>query len=533
MSIRPLKAKPSTKQRSANGTRRRTSGAARAPTTPQPPQASICHGVQGPCPRKKFDTSAASAPTPKPARAPSAAPAATAITVTGWTPGIAAKRTRPPAAAAASVATSASDLLAPRPGSSQAAPATSSAAATRSKERAPCCGEVAAQAAAAKATTAATEITALGIDELPVGLKRDDPVGHGFRERAIVGDDERRSRRVRPQQLGKLVLALRIDATRGLVQDEQVGLGHEHRRQREPLALPAREVARVPVLVAREADRGERPARGRQVAVDADRDFLARALAEDVAAGVLREVGRPPAALDAAAERHEQPGRELRERRLAGSVRTDERDDLAAPQFQARTVEDEQVIFVGVGNPVQARRDFTEVMVVYTYITTGRNKQGMVLFEPCLGLADRAIERQASPVEEENPVADLERQGRQLLGEQHSRTAVTGEPQGQLNQPLGGLWVELRRRLVEKQELRLECQRRSEADALQLAARELGHEPLRQMLCADPGEGVERTRFDLLCRGADVLEAERDLVEDAGEDDLVLRVLKKGRNGAG
>ena len=191
------------------------------------------------------------------------------------------------------------------------------------------------------------------------------------------------------------------------------------------------------------------------------------------------------------------------------------------------------MIFVGVGDPVQARRDFTEVMVVYTYITTGRNEQGMVLFEPCLGLADRAIERQAPPFEEENPVADLERQGRPLLGEQHSRTAVTGEPQGQLDQPLGGLWVELRRRLVEKQELRLECQRRSEADALQLAARELGHEPPRQMLCADPGEGVERARFDLLCRGADVLEAERDLVEDAGEDDLVLGVLEEGRNGAG
>src|SRR5436190_21208872 len=350
------------------------SGAARAPTTPHPPHANICHGVHGPWPRKKFDASAARAPTPKPARAPSAAPAATAITVTGWTPGIAAKRTRPPAAAAASVATSASVLLAPRPGSSQAAPATSSVAATRSKERAPSCGDVAAQAAAAKATTAATEIAALGMDELPVGLKRDDPVGDSRRERTIVGDNERRSRGVRPQQRRELLFALWIDATRRLVQDEQVGLGRQHRRQREPLALAARKVARVPVLVAREADRGERPARGRQVAVDADRDFLVRALAENVAARVLREVGRPAAALDAAAERLEQPGRELRERRLAGSVRTDECNDLAAPQFQACTVEDEQVIFVGVRNPVQARRDFPEVMVVYTYITTGRNE---------------------------------------------------------------------------------------------------------------------------------------------------------------
>src|SRR5947207_14948218 len=118
------------------------------------------------------------------------------------------------------------------------------------------------------------------------------------------------------------------------------------------------------------------------------------------------------------------------------------------------------VIFVGVRNPAQANRDFPEVMVVYTYITTGRNEQRMVLFQPCPGLADRAVERQAPPVEEENLVADLERQGRPLLGKQHSHTAVTGEPQGQLDQRLGGLGVELRRRLVEEQQLRLERQRR-------------------------------------------------------------------------
>src|SRR6266566_338337 len=162
---------------------------------------------------------------------------------------------------------------------------------------------------------------------------------------------------------------------------------------------------------------------------------------------------------------------------------------------------------------------------MYTYITIGRNEQGMVLFEPCPGLADRAVERQAPPVEEENPVAGLERQGWPLLGQQHRRAALAGEPQGQLDQRLGGLGVELRRRLVEEQQLRLERQRRSDAHALQLTARQLSYEPPGQVLCADQGEGIERTRLDLPRGRTDVLQAEGDLVEDAGEDDLILGVL--------
>jgi len=75
-SISALNAKPSTKHSAANGIRPRMTGASAAPAMPQAPQASICHGVHGPCPRKKFDASAATAPVVKPARAPSAAPAA-------------------------------------------------------------------------------------------------------------------------------------------------------------------------------------------------------------------------------------------------------------------------------------------------------------------------------------------------------------------------------------------------------------------------------------------------------------------------
>ena len=96
--------------------------------------------------------------------------------------------------------------------------------------------------------------------------------------------------------------------------------------------------------------------------MDTDRDLLVRTLAQDITARILREVGGPAPAVDAAALRLEQPGRELRQGGLAGSVRADERNDLAPPQFEAGVVEDEQVVFVSVGDSVQARRDFAEVM---------------------------------------------------------------------------------------------------------------------------------------------------------------------------
>ena len=106
-----LNAKPSTAQSAASGTRPRIAGANNAPAAPQAAQPSICCGVQIPCPRNRFETKAATAPVATPARRPSDAPATTAITVTGCTPGIAAKSTRPAAAAAPIVATTASSRV--------------------------------------------------------------------------------------------------------------------------------------------------------------------------------------------------------------------------------------------------------------------------------------------------------------------------------------------------------------------------------------------------------------------------------------
>ena len=70
----------------------------------------------------------------------------------------------------------------------------------------------------------------------------------------------------------------------------------------------------------------------------------------------------------------------------------------------------------------------------------------------------------------------------------------------QIEERLGGLRIELRRRLVEQQQPRTEGERRSEADALQLAGRELGDRPLGQVAGTDRGQRLLDARPDLARR---------------------------------
>src|SRR5919108_6559717 len=331
-SIRALKPKPRTKQASANGTRLRSSGAASAPATPQAPQPSICHGVHGPWPSRKFEANAASAPVANPARAPSATPAATTITVTGCTPGTAAKSTRPAAATAARVATRVISRAASGPDSSQAAPAAKSATASRTSGSAARSGQAAVQAAAANAAASAPAAAALGIDGL-AGADVHDPVRDVAGEDRVVRDEQRcAAGRAAAQEIGQLCLAIGVDASCRLVEDEQVGLGDEDGRGGEPLALAAREVARMAGLVAREADVAKRGPGRRKGAADPESHLLVHALADEVAAGILREVAGAAVERDAAALWLEEAGRDLAQRRLARPVRPHERDDLAAPE---------------------------------------------------------------------------------------------------------------------------------------------------------------------------------------------------------
>src|SRR2546423_164549 len=259
--------------------------------------------------------SAASAPTHAPARGPSATPATTVIVVTGCTLGIAANRILPAAAAAASVPTSASSLLEPGPDSSQATPATISAPANRSSARAESFGWSATQAAEASAPSSANAAAALCNCELPHRRGRDDAVGDPRREKVVVGDDERRpARRLRAQETRQLVLALGVDAARGLVEDQQIGVGNQHGRERQAFPLAAGEVARMTRLEAGQPHLRERPPRLGEVAAYGQRDLLVGALGNEIAARVLAQVAGAAPALHTARPRGGQARGELGER---------------------------------------------------------------------------------------------------------------------------------------------------------------------------------------------------------------------------
>src|SRR5439155_1446020 len=80
------------------------------PPTPTRPQATICHGVHGPCPNTRLELSAPIAPTAKPGAPPRTKPLRNTMSVVGLTLGSGAKATRTAAARAASVALRARSL---------------------------------------------------------------------------------------------------------------------------------------------------------------------------------------------------------------------------------------------------------------------------------------------------------------------------------------------------------------------------------------------------------------------------------------
>src|SRR3954453_2880953 len=130
------KNRPANPHAIASGTRPssrpRDSRASPAPNNPTLPQAAICHGVHGPWPKNRFDTSAASAPTANPGAPPRAKPENSTMSVVGLTLGTAANAIRPITASAASAPTSASTRALGCLRSYQANPAASATASTSS-----------------------------------------------------------------------------------------------------------------------------------------------------------------------------------------------------------------------------------------------------------------------------------------------------------------------------------------------------------------------------------------------------------------
>src|SRR6266545_2044827 len=490
-SISALKAKPRTKQAAANGIRRRRSGAAAEPTTPHAPQPSICQGVHGPWPRKKFDVSAASE----------------------------------------------TSFAAPVPDSSQAAPATSNPPAASKSGSAAWSGESAVHAAAASAAPKAPRVTSLGtacaaalrMDDLP-SAQRDGPIGDVAREDEVVGDDEcRAARRPTPDELRQLGLPRRVDAAGRLVEDEDLRVGDEDGREREPLPLAAREVARMTCLEAVEPELSERPPRPPEVAADRERDLLVHPLLDEVAAGILRQVRPPAPPLDPAGSRLEQTGRELGEGRLAGAVRAGERDDLAAAKRERDAVQHRGRLCIRERDAGERAELLSARGSLDGLGLLARQVARPVRREPREGFASPRVEQEPTVLEKEDPVAALERQGRSLLGKDDRGAEVAG----QIEERLSTLGIKLRGGLVEEQQGGLERESRGQTDALELTGRERLGATVGELDGADGLERDEGAREDLRRRRAEVLEPEGNLVPDPAENDLILRVLEERGDDAG
>ena len=127
-------------------------------------------------------------------------------------------------------------------------------------------------------------------------------------------------------------------------------------------------------------------------------------------------------------------------------------------------------------------------------------------------------------LEEHDPTREPERTLGTLLGENDRRA----ELDRLLEKPFGAVGIELRRRFVEQQQLRLERERRRKAHALKLPARQLGHGTLGKLRDPDPAERAHRSRNDPRRCDSEVLEPERHLGENARQDDLILGILENG-----
>src|SRR5262245_5869045 len=92
-------------------------------------------------------------------------------------------------------------------------------------------------------------------------------------------------------------------------------------------------------LEARQAHARERLAGADEIAPDGERRLALGPLRDEVATRVLRQVADPPVALDCAGCGLQQPGRDLRERRLTDAVAARQSHDLAAPELERRAVE--------------------------------------------------------------------------------------------------------------------------------------------------------------------------------------------------
>ena len=314
---------------------------------------------------------------------------------------------------------------------------------------------------------------------------------------------------------------------RRLVQNEQVRFGYGHRCEREPLALATRQIARMAILRPAQPDAFQRSASPLFIPVHGQGDLLERRLLDEVAARILGEVTGATSQFDAAGLRLEEAGGDAGERGLSRPVRPFERDDLAPPQLQVDPVQDRHGLVVGEGHPASAQDDLARRGLCFRNTMSGVRRT--LRRQPLERFRTRGVEEEAALVDEEDPRRELECPADAMLREHDGRA----EPFDGVEEERRAFGIELRGRLVEEQQLRLQRERGCEAHTLELAAGELDRLAPPQMERVHREKRSLDARPDLGRRHAEILEPERHLVRRDRHHDLVLRILEDGRNRAG
>ena len=177
----------------------------------------------------------------------------------------------------------------------------------------------------------------------PAGLEHVGARAELERQTGILLDEEHRQSGVGVQSheiASDLLHDVRSETLRQLVDREQIRLRHERPPDGDHLLLPAGEVAcpapsEVPELREQLVDvggiaRGGLPCAEAEVVVHAQ-------IGEQLAA--LGYMGKPPTAGDRPRTGRDDARERVEQRRLSSSVRPDEGDHLAAPDFKADVVE--------------------------------------------------------------------------------------------------------------------------------------------------------------------------------------------------
>ncbi len=242
-------------------------------------------------------------------------------------------------------------------------------------------------------------------------------------------------------------------STRRPGEDEKIGLGHGHRGEPQPLALAAREIARVAVSRPREPDALQGAERPSSVAADSEGDLVEDTIADEVAARILAQIAGRPSRQAVPASGSSRPACDLRQRRLPDPLALPaRRPPRGRPPRECR----ENICAAPVCEPnaVEAADRLAPRSGVRR-LNVRRQVVGAVLCEPGKPVVAHGVGKAPPPSMKSTRSARASARPVRCS----ERKVVRAELVNEGEEALGRLGIELRRRLVEEQKPRAKRKR--------------------------------------------------------------------------